>query len=91
MNECPKCGRPVIEGVVVCDCGHVLKSVFGTEPDRADEPAYRFVGGVSTGHKESAGPRKPPSCPGGRPKAGLESLGALARRILVFWASFATC
>ena len=44
MNECPKCGRPVIEGVVVCDCGHVLKAVFGTEPDRVDEPAIASPG-----------------------------------------------
>lgn len=38
MAECPKCRRPVIEGVVVCDCGHVLRAVFGTEPERVDEP-----------------------------------------------------
>lgn len=44
MNECPKCGRPAIEGVVICDCGHVLKSLFGTEPDRVNEPAIAAPG-----------------------------------------------
>ena len=38
MKNCPKCGLPIVDGVVVCDCGYVLKDVFGTEPDRVEEP-----------------------------------------------------
>lgn len=36
MEKCQKCGLPVIEGVVICDCGHVLLAVFGTGPERVD-------------------------------------------------------
>jgi len=38
MKKCPKCGLPAMDGVVVCDCGYVLKAVFGTEPERGAEP-----------------------------------------------------
>lgn len=51
MKDCPKCGLPIVEGVVICDCGYVLKAVFGAEPDRVEELDI-----VSSG--EPSGPKR---------------------------------
>jgi hypothetical protein len=52
MKNCPKCGLPIVEGVVICDCGQVLKAVFGTETERVEEP------GRESSHPSNSAKRK---------------------------------